>query len=234
VPAKLVAKATFKPPAGAALPRVTVPVELVPPTTDDGFNERETDGAVIVSVALADWPPADAPMLLVALAPTIIVVTVNVAVVAPAGTVTVAGTCASVALLEVRATDIPPVGAALPRVTVPVELMPPATDVGFRERPVTTGGLTVKVAVSFVAPVVAVIVAVVAVATATVVAVNVAAVAPAATVTDAGTVVEAELDPSVTAIPPVGAGPLIVTVPVDDVRPVTVVGFIAKALIFGA
>jgi|SRR5271157_4819555 len=61
--------------------------------------------------------------------------------------------------------------------------------------------------------------------TAVVVTVKVAVVAPAATVTLAGTVAEALLLPSVTAAPPVGAALLKVTVPVEEAPPVTVVGF---------
>lgn len=73
-------------------------------------------------------------------------VTAKVAVVAPAATVTVAGTVAAEGLLEVNTTGIPPVGAALPSVTVPVEGAPPGTDVGFSETAVTTGGSTANVA----------------------------------------------------------------------------------------
>lgn len=55
---------------------------------------------------------------------------------------------------------------------------------------------------------------------------NVALVAPAATVTLEGTVVtEASLLESATCAPPDGAGPLRVTVPVDEFPPVTFVGF---------
>lgn len=57
-----------------------------------------------------------------------------------------------------------------------------------------------------------------------VVTVNVAVVAPAAIVTDAWTVAEVLLDERETTSPPVGAGPLSVAVPVDEVPPVTVVG----------
>src|SRR5256885_16411454 len=59
------------------------------------------------------------------------------------------------------------------------------------------------------------------VVTALVVTVNVALLAPAATVTLAGTVAVDVLLLRVTAAPPVGAGPLSVTVPVEGDPPVT-------------
>lgn len=62
--------------------------------------------------------------------------------------------------------------------------------------------------------------------TTTVVTVNVALVAPAETVTVAGTVAAAVLlDVRVTDIPPAGAAPLSVTVPVEGDPPATVDGF---------
>jgi hypothetical protein len=60
-----------------------------------------------------------------------VVVTVKVAAVCPAATVTVAGTAATVALLLPSVTTAPPAGAALLSVTVPCELTPPATLLGF-------------------------------------------------------------------------------------------------------
>lgn len=62
---------------------------------------------------------------------TALVVTVNVAVVAPARTVTLPTICADVLLLE-SITIAPPVGAAPLSTTVPVEGLPPCTVVGFR------------------------------------------------------------------------------------------------------
>jgi len=56
--------------------------------------------------------------------------------------------------------------------------------------------------------------------------VNVALVLPAGTVTLSGTLAASLLLDSVTCAPPAGAGPLSVTVPVEDcVPPVTLVGF---------
>ncbi len=63
-------------------------------------------------------------MVAVAAADTAVVVTVNVAEVAPAATVTEAGTVA-LALFEVRLTRNPPAGATAFRVTVPVDDAPP-------------------------------------------------------------------------------------------------------------
>ena len=60
-----------------------------------------------------------------------LVVAVKVAVVAPAGTVTDAGTWAAAVLLDVNATTAPPAGAGSLSVTVPVEGLPPSTDAGF-------------------------------------------------------------------------------------------------------
>jgi hypothetical protein len=80
-----------------------------------------------------------------------LVVTVNVAVVALAGTVTVAGTCAALVLLLERVTTAPLAGAGPVSLTVPVDEAAPITDVGLSVRalplPVSVGGVTVKLAV---------------------------------------------------------------------------------------
>ena len=65
-------------------------------------------------------------------APTLDDVAVNVAFVAPAGTVTLADTLATPGLLLESDTTAPPAGAALESVTVPCELDPPVTLVGLR------------------------------------------------------------------------------------------------------
>src|SRR5947207_14295127 len=80
-------------------------------------------------------------------AATALVVTVNVAEVAPAGTVTLEGTCATVVSLLDSETCAPPEGAAALKVTVPVEdCEPPTTVAGFNvreERKTVGGGVTV-------------------------------------------------------------------------------------------
>ena len=68
-------------------------------------------------------------MVAVALAPDT-VATVKLALVCPAATVTLAGTVAAALLLD-NVTAMPPVGAAAVSVTVPVELAPPVTVLGF-------------------------------------------------------------------------------------------------------
>ena len=91
----------------------------------------------------------------VAEAVTVFVVTVKVAVVLPAATVTEAGTVAEALLLESE-TEMPPVGAALLKVTVPVEDTPPTTLVGLTETDeraaVAEPGVTVSVAVLLAPP----------------------------------------------------------------------------------
>ena len=61
---------------------------------------------------------------------TLLVVTVNVALLAPAATVTLAGTVAAAALSLERETAAPPLGAGPLRVTVPAEGDPPITLIG--------------------------------------------------------------------------------------------------------
>jgi hypothetical protein len=72
-------------------------------------------------------------MVTVVEAATALVLTVNIAVVAPAATVTLEGTVAAAVLLLESATVAPPAGAPPLSVTVPVEEFPPVTVVGFSD-----------------------------------------------------------------------------------------------------
>ena len=126
------AKLTTRPVAGATSLRVTVPVEVFPPSTLVGDRVRElTTAAAIVIVCFKLVVPYVAVSNEVEPAGAVVLVeTVNVAVVDPAGITTEAGTVATVVEAEVRFTVAPPVGAALERVSVPVEACPAFTVVG--------------------------------------------------------------------------------------------------------
>jgi hypothetical protein len=232
----VLAKVTTAPFAGAAPFNVTVPVELAaPPTTAVGFSTTDVTAVAAgetVSGAVAFVALNVAVIVGVTAAATALVVTVNCAVVAPANTVTLTGTAAAAALVLAKVTTAPFAGAGPFNVTVPVELAaPPITAVGFSTTDVTavaggTGGFTVNVAaaVPFNADE-AVIVTMVCAATARLVTGKVAVVAFASTVTGPVTVA-ADGVPliRVTEIPPAGAGPLRVTVPVTGAAPPTTVG----------
>jgi hypothetical protein len=173
-------------------------------------------GGVTVSAAVRITPAALAVMLATVDAVTDVVVMVNVALVAPAATVTLAGTVAAALLLE-SVTPNPPAGAADVNVTVPCADVPPVTLVGLTETADSEagggGGVTVSVAVFVAPPYPPVIVTGVDALTAVVVTLNVALVAPAATVTLAGTVATAMLLlDNVTTAPPVEGKPR----PYDD------------------
>jgi hypothetical protein len=76
---------------------------------------------------------------------TAVVLTVKLAVVAPAATATLAATVAAALSLD-SATAAPPAGAGPFKVTVPVEDEPPVKLAGFRDIEERSAGLTVSVA----------------------------------------------------------------------------------------
>jgi hypothetical protein len=84
-----------------------------------------TVGGVTDKTADADAPPYDALIVPAIVPPTALVAIVNVALAAPAGTVTLAGTVTG--SLPDNDTTAPPGGAAAVRVTVPVTEFPPTT-----------------------------------------------------------------------------------------------------------
>jgi len=154
------------------------------------------------------------------------VLIVTLAVTRPAATVTVAGTGKALLLLE-SATVIPPVGAALPRVTVRVAFAPPLTLVGETETEVRAAGTTgtiVTLAV-FVPPLyMAVIIEGVEAATVAVCTVTLAVLAPAGTMMWAETGNAVLVLERVTVAPPAGAAPLRATARMALAPPVTVAG----------
>jgi hypothetical protein len=157
-------------------------------------------------------------MLAVESLPTVKVVAVNVAVLPPTGIVTEAGTVTK-AESELRLTVVA-TGAVPVSVTVPIALSGPVTVAGANETRDRIGGRTLSLALKDLAPLVAVTVAVAAVVTAGGVIVKVALDVPDATVTLAGTGARIGLEEtSETGMPPVGAAPVKVTVPVAGAPP---------------
>src|SRR5262249_13100675 len=154
---------------------------------------------------------------------TVLVVTVNDTLLAPAGTVTLAGTDAA-ALVLASATAVPPAGPGPFRAPAPRDGLPPAPVVGSSARRPGTGP-TGGVAAGCPPPKAGVIVTGMELVTVLVVMVKVALLLPAKTVTLAGTPATAVLLlESATLAPPASALPLSVTVPVDGFPPTTVAG----------
>jgi hypothetical protein len=78
---------------------------------------------------------------------TVFVVTVKVAVVAPAATVTRAGNVATAVLLLDKVTTAPAAGACPVRVTVPVDDIAPITELGLRVTDDSVADVTVRLPV---------------------------------------------------------------------------------------
>jgi hypothetical protein len=201
-----------------------VPVLDAPPFTDVGLKVNAfTDGGLIVKVADLEVVPSLPVIVTLVCVPTAVVLTAKVAVVFPAATVTDASKVADLELL-VSVTFIPPLLAPADNVTVPVEPAPPATVLGESVTEVSAGAVIVSTA-AWVDPLrLAEIVAETCAVTAKVVIVNVAEVIPDPIVTVAGTFAEVELLVSFTVNPALGAGPVSITVPVEETDPATLVG----------
>lgn len=167
-----------RPPVGAGLGRVMVPVLVLPPMTSNGaIVSAKVAGASTVRVVETVPPLRVALMFAVVVVVTAEVDTRKVAEVAPAATVTLAGTAAEV-LEDARLTDVPPVGAMPVSEIVPLEEVPPNTEVGFTLIAARPGALMVSAAVLVTAPLVAVTVTDLEALTADVPTVKLAAVAP--------------------------------------------------------
>ncbi len=126
-----------------------------------GFNVTDVTvsraAGVTVRVACAELDPSVPFINAADVVDTDRVLTVKFALVLPDDTVTLEGTVATDVLLLLSETTVPPKGAALVRVTVPVELLPPLTLVGFsvneeRVGPEEPPGFTVKLADTVLPP----------------------------------------------------------------------------------
>jgi hypothetical protein len=159
-----------------------------------------------------------------------LVVAANDALVAPAGTVTLAGTMTTAVLPLESETSAPPLGAGALRVTRPAEGDPPTTVAGVSVRAVRVGpaagsGVTVRESLCVRPEFEAEMVTVVELVERAVVTWNATAVAPAGTVTPGGTVAsEGLLLDRERATPPLGAGLSRVICPVEEFPPLTLVG----------
>ena len=125
----LLASGTNAPPVGAAARKVTVAVEEAPPATLLGFKVT-AETALEISKNMRPCtvtPPKEAAMSTGVVAVTALVLAVKVALVCPAGTVTLAGIVTRAVLVLDSNTSAPPAGAGAPKVTVPVEVLPPIT-----------------------------------------------------------------------------------------------------------
>lgn len=187
-----------------------------------------------VKVAVRVTPANAAVIVTAVLAVTFVVVSVNTRLVAPAVTVTLAGTLATAGLLLASVISAPADGALLVSLRVPCELVPALTLAGFRLRLCklagACGGVTVKVDVLVTPLKTAEIVTGVDALTALVEMEKPALAAPASTFTLVGTLASAELLlVSATSAPPVGAPLVNVTVPCARPPPTMLVGLNASA-----
>jgi hypothetical protein len=149
---------------------------------------------------------------------------VNVTAADPAGTMTIDGGEAAVVSDERTWTASVPDGTTFETVRVPVTGVPALTLVGSTAKPVTKIPRIVSAASALPPPADAVMWAMALGTMIDVLTVNVAVVAPPATVTDGGGLAADESLESVTTVPPDGAAPFSVTVPMLDPPPAKLEG----------
>src|SRR3989442_14947236 len=111
-------------------------------------NVTLAPGGFTVSAAVLVTPARTAEMVAAVEAVTEAVVAVKVVLVVPAATVALAGTPATAVLLLDSATTAPPAGAALVKGTLPCDVPPPVTLVGFSVRVFRLAGGGTRVTVS--------------------------------------------------------------------------------------
>jgi hypothetical protein len=145
IPARPYVRFTTQPPAGALAVSFIVPVMVVPPTGELlGKAIESTRGAKTLSVLTTDSEPVVPVTTTFVSTPVTSVDAVKSAVVAFAGTVTVAGTLTSgFALINV--TTVPPTGAGDCNVTIPGIDKPPVTLDGVKVTVRITGAAITRV-----------------------------------------------------------------------------------------
>jgi hypothetical protein len=132
----LLLKVTVAPPVDAAPLNVTVPLAAVRPVTLVGViaTEDTVTFDLGLTVRIADrFTPKFPVIVTFVMLDTVPVVTLNVALEAPAATATLPGTWAAAAVSLVNPTVTPPAGAGPLKVTVAVAELPPVRLVGFIE-----------------------------------------------------------------------------------------------------
>ena len=165
---ELLESVTTAPFEGGAAVKVTVPVEELLPTTVVGLSDTEERVETVAPGVTRNGgdtrvvPANVARMSRVNVPVTAVVGIVKVALDAPAGTVTLAGTIAMPGAGADRKTTAPPLGAGALSVIVPVKGLPPTTLVGLTDTADSSGGgggtSTVRVALNVYRPSVAEIV----------------------------------------------------------------------------
>jgi hypothetical protein len=217
---------TVTPPTGATPVNVTLPTVDAPPFNIDATVTVYKTGAATVMVLVTVVPFAVAVVVTTVSVSTTSADTGKVAERAPSATVTDAG-IVKIPLSAARRTSNPPAGARPFNVTVPTPDLPPVRTTGLYATALGLGAWTVSVPVTVVPLNEARTVALMLLGTVAVDAVKVALVAPAGTVTVAGTVTLGLDETNVTTAPSGPAAPLRVTRPVDETPPTTAFGVIA-------
>jgi hypothetical protein len=125
-----------------------VPVEFFPPATlaGDKVTDEIRDGLTVSGACFIETPLL-AVMTIELEFNTVAVVMLKIALVNPAGTVTLTGTVATVVSLELRFTVMPPAYAGAGSVTVP-RTVAPFTALGTDKLKVDSTGSTVIVAIA--------------------------------------------------------------------------------------
>ena len=128
---------------GAVVDRNTVQVAVAPGASDPGLQDKldSVTAGCTASVVVCVAPVDVAEIVTFCALLTVVVVTVKLVLVRPAGTVTCDGTLAF-PLLLLSVTGVPPDGAAETRLTVQDVLDPPVTEPGAHATEATAGCVT--------------------------------------------------------------------------------------------